>query len=80
MGGLSIWHWLVVGAVLLLVFGGRGKVSDLMGDVAKGIKSFKKGLVDDETVEAPKPDAPMKTIDHQAAAEAARRAEADSKV
>jgi sec-independent protein translocase protein TatA len=42
MGSLSIWHWLIVGAVLLLVFGGRGKISDMMGDVAKGIKAFKK--------------------------------------
>jgi len=38
MGSFSMWHWLVVGAVLLLVFGGRGKISDMMGDVAKGIK------------------------------------------
>jgi sec-independent protein translocase protein TatA len=41
MGSLSIWHWLIVGAVLLLVFGGRGKISDMMGDVAKGIKAAK---------------------------------------
>jgi sec-independent protein translocase protein TatA len=82
MGSLSIWHWLIVGAVLLLVFGGRGKVSDLMGDVAKGIKSFKKGLADEDTAEAaPKTDAPMKTIDHQAAAaDLKRRAESESKV
>ena len=77
MGGLSIWHWLIVLAVGLLLFGGRGKVSDLMGDVAKGIKSFKKGLADDDTAKA---DAPAKSIDHQAAAEAPRRAEVDSKV
>jgi sec-independent protein translocase protein TatA len=77
MGGLSIWHWLIVLAVGLLLFGGRGKVSDLMGDVAKGIKSFKKGLADDDTAKA---DAPAKSIDHQVAAEAPRRAEADSKV
>jgi sec-independent protein translocase protein TatA len=76
MGSLSIWHWLVVGAVLLLVFGGRGKISDMMGDVAKGIKAFKKGMADEE-VEAPKSD-PMKTIDHQA--ELKRRAESESKV
>jgi sec-independent protein translocase protein TatA len=83
MGSLSIWHWLIVGAVLLLVFGGRGKVSDLMGDVAKGIKSFKKGMADeDDTAETtPKTDAPMKTIDHQAAAaDLKRRAESESKV
>ncbi len=55
MGSLSIWHWLVVIAVVALLFGGRGKISELMGDVAKGVKSFKKGLSDDEeTVASPK--------------------------
>ena len=43
MGGLSIWHWALVIVVIMLLFG-RGKISDLMGDVAKGIKSFKKGM------------------------------------
>jgi sec-independent protein translocase protein TatA len=80
MGSLSIWHWLIVGAVLLLVFGGRGKISEMMGDVAKGIKAFKKGMSDDETAETPKTDAPIKTIDHQAAADVKRRAESESKV
>lgn len=47
MGGVSIWHWIVVGIIVMLLFG-RGKVSDLMGDVAKGIKSFKKGMADDD--------------------------------
>ena len=79
MGSLSIWHWLVVGVVLLLVFGGRGKISDMMGDVAKGIKAFKKGMAEDETAEAPKSE-PLKTIDHQAAADMKRRAESESKV
>jgi sec-independent protein translocase protein TatA len=49
MGSVSIWHWIVVGIIVILLFG-RGKVSDLMGDVAKGIKSFKKGMADDEPV------------------------------
>jgi sec-independent protein translocase protein TatA len=49
MGSFSIWHWIVVGAIVLLVFGGKGKISDLMGDVAKGIKSFKKGMSEDDT-------------------------------
>ena len=80
MGSLSIWHWMIVLAVGLLLFGGRGKVSDLMGDVAKGIKSFKKGLAEDDTADTAKSDAAMKSIDHPPAAEAARRAEADSKV
>ncbi len=47
MGSLSIWHWLIVLAIALLLFG-RGKIPELMGDVAKGIKSFKKGMNDDE--------------------------------
>ena len=48
MGSLSIWHWLIVIAVVALLFGGRGKISELMGDVAKGVKSFRKGLGDEE--------------------------------
>ena len=44
MGSFSIWHWIIVGAIVLVLFGGKGKISDLMGDFAKGIKSFKKGL------------------------------------
>jgi sec-independent protein translocase protein TatA len=47
MGSLSIWHWLVVLLVVLLLFG-SGKVSNLMGDFAKGIKSFKKNMADDD--------------------------------
>lgn len=51
MGGASIWHWIVVGVIIMLLFG-RGKVSDLMGDVAKGIKAFKKGMADDDQAPA----------------------------
>ena len=47
MGSLSIWHWLIAGLVLLVLFGG-GKLSGLMGDAAKCIKAFKNGLKDDE--------------------------------
>ncbi len=47
MGGLSIWHWLVFGVIVLLLFG-KGRFSDMMGDVAKGIKSFKKGMAEDD--------------------------------
>lgn len=63
MGSLSIWHWILVLAVGLLLFGGRGKVSELMGDFAKGIKSFKKGLAEDEKTEEPPKTDPMKTIE-----------------
>ena len=74
MGGLSIWHWLIVGGVVLIVFGGKGKISDIMGDVAKGIKSFKKGLSEDnEKAEIQPPsDPPVRTIDHKSAADPAK--------
>lgn len=52
MGFGSWWHWVILLVVVLVLFGGKGKVSDLMGDVAKGIKSFKKGLADDPAAEA----------------------------
>ena len=55
MGGLSLWHWLVVGVVVMLLFG-KGRFSDMMGDVAKGIKSFKKGMTEED--EAPHTPAP----------------------
>ena len=70
MGSLSIWHWIVVIGVVLLLFG-RGKISDLMGDVAQGIKAFKKGMQDDDTPAA-KPAEPTKSIDHGATPTAAR--------
>jgi sec-independent protein translocase protein TatA len=47
MAGLSIWHWLVVGILVLLLFG-KGRFSEMMGDVAKGLKSFKKGMAEEE--------------------------------
>ena len=87
MGSLSIWHWLVVVVVVLLLFG-RGKISELMGDMAQGIKAFKKGMSEDPVeakAEPVKPD-PMKTINHQASPSTASntpmgaRAETEKKV
>ncbi|MDQ8758210.1 twin-arginine translocase TatA/TatE family subunit [Sphingosinicella sp. LHD-64] len=52
MGGFSLWHWLIVGLVVLLLFG-KGRFSDMMGDVAKGLKSFKKGMTEDEEASTP---------------------------
>ena len=69
MGSMSLFHWIIVGAIVLLLFGGRNKISDLMGDVAKGIKSFKKGMSDDDTVTTTSqsgPREPVRAIDHQA--------------
>jgi sec-independent protein translocase protein TatA len=58
MGSFSIWHWLVVGILVMLLFG-KGRFSDMMGDVAKGIKSFKKGMAEE--------DEPVKRVDTQPA-------------
>lgn len=59
--GLSGWHLLILALVALLVFGGSGRISSIMGDVAKGVKSFRKGLSENDEDEQP---APPKTIDH----------------
>src|SRR5271163_4903814 len=66
MGSFSIWHWMLFLAVALLLFGGKGKISDIMGDVAKGMRSFKKGMSDDETTDA-KADAPARSLENRAA-------------
>ena len=64
MGSMSIWHWIIVAGIVMLLFG-RGKISDLMGDVAKGIKAFKKGMAEDETPpQAAKPGEPVRTLPH----------------
>lgn len=69
MGSMSIWHWVVVAVIVMLLFG-RGKVSDLMGDVAKGIKAFKKGMAEEEApAQAAHPAAPaepVRTLPHAA--------------
>ncbi len=60
MGSFSIWHWLVVGILVMLLFG-KGRFSSMMGDVAQGIKSFKKGMAEEDAptdaakIEAPQP-------------------------
>ncbi|PWJ79404.1 sec-independent protein translocase protein TatA [Pseudaminobacter salicylatoxidans] len=62
MGSFSIWHWLIVLVVVLLLFG-RGKIPELMGDMAKGIKSFKKGMSDEDNDEKA---ADARTVEHRA--------------
>lgn len=57
MGSLSIWHWLLVIGVGVLLFGGKGKVSSVMGDFAKGIKAFKAGMKEPEEEGAAPPTA-----------------------
>ena len=86
MGGFSLWHWLIVGLVILLLFG-KGRFSDMMGDVAKGLKSFKKGMSEDEeaeqrrltaerTIDQPPPVAPAAPVE-AAPAEHGSASEAD---
>lgn len=48
MGAFSIWHILIIAVLALLLFGGRGKISSLMGDAAKGVRAFRDGLKGDE--------------------------------
>ncbi len=70
MGSFSIWHWAIVLMVVLLLFGG-GKISGLMGDLATGIKSFKKNMKEDEpdaSMAAAEPTAPAGTIQGPAGA------------
>jgi sec-independent protein translocase protein TatA len=77
MGSMSIWHWIVVIAVILLLFG-RGKISDLMGDVAQGIKAFKKGMSDDDKSAEAKSE-PVKTIEQGTSPTANRPADVGNK-
>ena len=79
MGSLSIWHWIIVIGVVLLLFG-RGKISELMGDVAQGIKAFKKGMSDDDGPPKTGPDG-VKVIDNDNAATAMKaRSETEKRV
>ena len=63
MGASSIWHWVILLLIVVILFG-RGKISEVMGGVAKGSKSFKKGMAEDDDVAKPASDG--KTIDNQA--------------
>ena len=65
MGSMSLIHWIILGALALLLFGGKNKISDVMGDVAKGLKSFKKGLMDDDEAKPTvRPVEPARSLDH----------------
>jgi sec-independent protein translocase protein TatA len=73
MGSMSIWHWVIVALVVLLLFG-KGRISEMMGDLAKGIKSFKKGLAEDEAAPAA-PSAPAPQVTQQPAPQPAPTAD-----
>ncbi len=65
MGSFSIWHLLIVLAVVLVLFGGRGKISNIMGDFAQGINAFKKGLKSDKEEEVAEGLRPEAVRDHR---------------
>ncbi len=78
---MSIWHWILVIGVVLLLFG-RGKITELMGDVAQGIKAFKKGMAEEDKPEVQKTES-AKTIEHQTdsvSPDLKRRAAAETKI
>jgi sec-independent protein translocase protein TatA len=67
IGGLSPLHWILIIAVLALLFGGRGKISALMGDTAKGIRAFKDGLKGEDDNSKPPPSIPHQDADKEEA-------------
>ena len=81
MGTFTIWHWLVVLIIVALVFGGRGKLSGIMGDAAKGVRAFREGLKgEDEVAEEPAPPPkPIAKTASKAAPKTASKTSAKSK-
>jgi len=71
MGFGSIWHWVIVLLIVLVLFG-RGRVAEIMGDFGKGIKSFKQGMNEDEGKAAPPPRIEGPQHEAKPASEAAR--------
>jgi sec-independent protein translocase protein TatA len=70
--GLSGWHLLILALVAVLVFGGSGRISSIMGDMAKGIKSFKKGLSEDDEDDRPQARTPDPRVIDQRAVQSER--------
>lgn len=65
MGSFSIWHWLIVLVVVAVLFGGRGKLSSIMGDAAKGVRAFKDGLKGEDETKADAPAKPLPTAERE---------------
>ena len=55
MGAFSIWHWIIVLIVVLILFGGKGKLSSIMGDFGKGLKNFKDQIKSKNNISERKP-------------------------
>lgn len=65
MGSLSIWHWLIVLAIIVLLFGGGGKIPRLMKDLGQGVTAFRKGLKDNKDGEQAQSESTTTTTDKQ---------------
>ena len=65
MGGLAPWHWVLILVVVVVLFGGKGKLSGLMGDAARGIKEFKNGLKDEDKPAATPGALPAETVERE---------------
>lgn len=65
MGAFQLWHWIVVALVVLLLFGGRGKLSGLMGDAAKGIRAFRDGLKGEDDTQTADKSKPLPTAERE---------------
>ena len=78
MGTFSIWHWVIVLAVILLLFGGRGKIPNLMRDMGQGSNAFKKGLKEEDKVKADTEAEPKKAIETEPEAASATVDEKDT--
>jgi len=72
MGTFSIWHWMIVLAVVLLLFGGRGKISGIMGDFGSGLKAFKKQVKEDDVAEGDADKIETETVNSESAESTAR--------
>lgn len=78
MGTFSIWHWLIVLVIVLVLFGGRGKISQIMGDFGKGLKSFKKSMKEEDSTEDQSfAEEPPKALKAEAARESSAAKEKD---
>jgi sec-independent protein translocase protein TatA len=65
MGSFSPIHWIIIAVIVLLLFGGRGKLSGLMGDAAKGIRAFREGLKGDEPPSQAPPAQPLPSAERE---------------
>jgi sec-independent protein translocase protein TatA len=73
MGTFSVWHWLIVLVVVLVLFGGGGKIPKLMRDMGQGVNAFKKGLKEEDKAKAEAPSEPKKVAESEPAETTAAR-------